>query len=195
MKKRAAQVLVGAAMLSAAGLLLAYALGLWPFRVDDDDRPPIIVNNGSLILKAAPHDDGPGEWQAQGKRRFRHEHPHDGPKVFRVSVRTGGYQQCENLPNDGVVNRVEEIEMEFVDNTGGEGAVSMGILSRPSGKYLNVFVSGVSAQINPSDRSQLTIDVARMTAATFYFRNQNRDPVTCTFTPTADEKFRVEQRR
>lgn len=194
MKGRAKQVLFAASILATAGLLLAYWFGFFQER-DDDDRPPIIVNNGSLFLKAANHRDGPGEWQAQGKRRFRHEHPRRGPKTFRVTVTAGSYQQCANLPNNREVSGVEEIEMEFLDNSGGEGALSMGILSRPNGKYLNVFVSGVSAQINSANRSELRIDVARMTAATLYFRNQNRDPVTCEFTEDAGEKFQVEQRR
>ena len=192
MTRRAKQVLIGASLLAAASLLVTYSLRIWPFVVDDDDRPPIIVNNGSLILTAAPHKDGPGTWTREGKRRYRHEHPHGAPKTFRVTP--SNYQSCQNLPASGDARRIEVVELEFVGAAGVQGAVTLDIVSRGAGNFLTVFVTGVNASVN-STSTQLTIDVERLTAATLYDRNDRKDPIECTFTADKNQKLQIEQKR
>ncbi len=60
---------------------------------DDDDRPPIIVSNGSVIIEDAGgmSSAGPGEFRKStsnpaGRTVYVHEHDGKGPRKFNASV-------------------------------------------------------------------------------------------------------------
>jgi hypothetical protein len=72
----------------------------------DDDRPPIIVSDGSVHLRAVAKDRGPGtnqergQWKQQGGQWF---HDHGGPKAknLLVNVMNGsGGADCDNPDHD-----------------------------------------------------------------------------------------------
>jgi hypothetical protein len=79
--------IVGTLVVTAAVASL-WLLGLLA-PLDDDDRPPIIVSNGTIEFQAIPVLGNPGSWTRSGNT-WQHQHGKGGPKHFRVHI--GGSQ-------------------------------------------------------------------------------------------------------
>jgi hypothetical protein len=87
-------LVAGAAALTAAWLLGAFGGN------GDDDRPPIIVNNGSIEIRALPMLGDPGSWTPVDTK-YRHTHTNNGPSSLTVHVAGATEPQCGNrkFPN------------------------------------------------------------------------------------------------
>lgn len=104
----------------AGTLIAAGALGaLWiasslPTKdIDEDDRPPIIVNNGSIEFRAVPILGSAGSW-VSASGTWRHDHGKDGPDHFKVHV--GGSSSITCAPK--TYNNIDRIA---VTHTGAAG--------------------------------------------------------------------------
>ena len=87
------KALIGGAIV-AAGILGLYALGIFD-RNGDEDRPPIIVKNGSILF------ENDMTWVPNGTRRWKPDHQ-QGKKVNRFDVTFTGVQ-CAPVSGKKVV--------------------------------------------------------------------------------------------
>ena len=75
--------------------VVVYGIAVWLNRemaglMQEDDRPPIIVNNGSIRFEAQNHSRGRGKWKADVTTAFwRHAHGGPQPEYFRVQDFSG----------------------------------------------------------------------------------------------------------
>ena len=103
-----------------AGTLIAVgALGaLWIASIfapqDEEDRPPIIVNNGSAVFEALPVQGNAGSWKMISTGVWHHEDTRKGPDKFRVRVGGSDTADCQ-------ANTFENIERIQVKHSGATG--------------------------------------------------------------------------
>ena len=87
-----------AGTLIAAGAVIAWLiLSLFQTKdIDDDDRPPIIVNNGSVTFTAVPLLGSTGSWNKVSDRVWHHELPtKKGPDKFRIHIGGSDTPGCQ----------------------------------------------------------------------------------------------------
>lgn len=99
---------------------------------DDDDRPPIIVYNGTLEFKALAVKGNPGKWDPQGgpsNGPWIHLHANGGPVAFEVSVIAGTTGPCVdergNDYKDFVFKKVDKAVFTFDQGNDDTATVSV----------------------------------------------------------------------
>ena len=88
-KWKTSSLLLTAAVVTAAAFAAANSFGyLKMAEGDDNERPPIIVNNGSLEFEGHKGLLGlgePGTWDGSGSV-YKHVHANTGPRVLQVKT-------------------------------------------------------------------------------------------------------------
>lgn len=114
-------VLLGAVV---AGVAIRYVFMIKsaPMMVDPDDRPPIIVSNGSVRVEEADHrrvGPRPGKFTnagtANAKTTWRHDHPGPATKRMEVvisGVNPGGSSNC-GTQADFYARSVDSIQISY----------------------------------------------------------------------------------
>jgi len=120
--------------------------------MDDDERPPIIVKNGSIDFVAQLKDGSYGNWVKEGTMTYRHADNRKEPKSYYVQATKG---TCK--PDSQPFTNVERIAVAFTSG-GVKGAALMYI----EGKFTKVFVGAWT-----SSAQNETLRVATDGATTF----------------------------
>ena len=137
-------------------------------REEDDERPPIIVKNGSIEFIAQAKDGTTGSWVKEGMTWRHHDPPRNGPKWLYVQVTTGS---C--LPNAEPYIHVESIDLGFTSS-----GVPGGLVIFALNKQFKVFVGNwPSNAVN--EKLTIAPGTTTLTSATL-FTNGSTAPVVCT---------------
>jgi hypothetical protein len=145
---------------------------------DDEDRPPIIVNNGSIEIRALPLLGEAGSWTAVDAK-YQHTHSKDGPNSFVVHVSGASEPQCRNR------KFANTSRIAFTLN-----GVAQGFEIRIENSSLTVF-AGSHPLVATGGLLTLDVAAATLQSATVHFGNTSQ---LCTF-QDADSAVLVEQRR
>ena len=106
--------LVGAVLIGLS-FLTALWLGVLSFDGGDDDRPPIIVNYGSIQFRALQVKEDYGEWEAEGSGKYGHRHTNKGPSIYNVNLLLG-VQNCVDEGKNQIADYVfKNVVGFFVD--------------------------------------------------------------------------------
>jgi hypothetical protein len=177
-KKYAPVVLISVAV--GAGIV-AFAT------LDEEERPPIIVKNGSVDFKAAYGDsvhNDKGTWEEignSGKFRIKHDYL-SGPNDLENEV----YMGACNV--DGWLKG--PLKITYTD-----GTTSWDVDVHATGKYLQVDPqSGQPGTIDPKDKSHLTVGDPNVTTWITRVAQQGGTKY-CTFDKTGSPFVRVRQVR
>ena len=111
---------------------------------DDEDRPPIIVKNGSIDFLAVPIDGGPGTWEftAPDKWRLTHSKNKKDGKHFDVSVLFGANSQCKDNGANAGFDFTKVVKLVLTDSKGDSATMEM---VKPQGEPRTVQVTATSA--------------------------------------------------
>ena len=156
---------------AAAGLAVAGLVGLC-FRFlshkrDDDDRPPILVRDGSVHIEQtpAPGEADVPEWVEDGERWRSHHQAGQRVRRFVVSVTNDESGNCEKMTGNTVkIFRDSAPPIHFVAANGDPKVGPRGLLTKDpstgrvlkaSGKPKEVQVGGESCML--SDGAQVWI--------------------------------------
>lgn len=141
------------------GLLFVFAViglivtsGCQPKPAGPGDRPPIIITDGSVRLRAVAHDRGNGtnkyrgKWFADGSNWYHDDSVNGGPKIMRVNVLYGA---------SGTGSQAGQCTNDDFDFDYGEFWITYKKASDGTAATFRVFVQNIAG---PPPSSRLTVE-------------------------------------
>jgi len=97
---------------------------------DDEDRPPIIVKNGTLEFLALPIKDGPGYWyppdSVTGPWQLKHDKNNKDGKHFNVALLFGVTECVDGRGNPVADREFKNVDsIEYIDNAGEKSTMAI----------------------------------------------------------------------
>lgn len=149
---------------------------------DDEDRPPIIVKNGTLEFLAMPIKDGPGYWNPEasttGPWQLKHDKNNKDGKHFNVSL-LFGVTECVDGGGSSTADReFKNVDMiEYTDNANEKSTMS---IVKIGGDPKTVQVSN-SANSGKAVGPLLTVGAAGRFLKTIDIKKNTNRQALCTF--------------
>lgn len=180
-----------AGVLLAAGALAAWLVGS-PFQTrDDDDRPPIIVNNGSVTFTAVPLLGSTGSWNKVSDRIWHHDLPtKKGPDKFRIHIGGSDTPGCQGQ----AYRNIERVVFLHSGSTEADpNPITVSVFRESDDlKYLRVESAGLGIEASGAVLTVGPRTDIRVTKASLYKRNGNLEK-SCDYSSTP--QFLIEQNR
>lgn len=177
MSRSVRKIIVFGGLIGAAALLSG---GCQPRPGSDDDRPPIIVSDGSIHLRAVGKDAGAGtnhqrgSWKQDGGQWF---HDHGGPKARHLLVNVlygAGSADCEDPEH---VFKVRELTVTFTDAMTSADTAFKIFVEDPNGTTPGRLMTNANGTVDPKVPFWLNVGAAGDRLKSVAFSSLN---VTCT---------------
>jgi hypothetical protein len=177
MSRSVQKIIVLGGLIGAAALLSG---GCQPQPGSDDDRPPIIVSDGSIHLRAVGKDAGAGtnhqrgSWTTEGGQWV---HDHGGPKARHLLVNVlygSGSADCGNPEH---VFKVRELTVTFTDAMTSADTAFRIFVEDPNGTAPGRLMTNASGTVDPNVPFWLNVGAAGDRLKSVAFPSLN---VTCT---------------
>ena len=179
-------------VVGGAALVAASFFGFFDNGIDEDDRPPIIVNNGSIQFFAVPILGVPGDWQQDGQN-WRHAHGKGGPQKFTVHVGGATNANLEACDEPKYKN-IRKIGLSF--SADGASPLIVDVDGAGATRYLRVAVGNYDASAT-GPLLRVGAENDKLRRAVLYDNAQtNSVKATCDFdAATAPPWLLIEQKR